>query len=48
MSELDEKTTESNLREAEPGWELLDEVDYRQHSRRVLVAARKLVEGAFE
>jgi ubiquinone/menaquinone biosynthesis C-methylase UbiE len=41
MSDLDEKTAESNLREARAWLGLLDGVDYLQHSRRVLVAARK-------
>jgi len=40
-SGLDEKTAESNLREARAWLGLLDGVDYLQHSRRVLVAARK-------
>jgi ubiquinone/menaquinone biosynthesis C-methylase UbiE len=42
MRELDEKTAESNLREARAWLGLLDGVDYMQHSRRVLIAARKL------
>src|SRR5262249_34625218 len=41
ISGLDEKTAESNLREARAWLGLLDGVDYLQHSRRVLVAARK-------
>ena len=41
MRELDEKTAESNLREARAWLGLLDGVDYMQHSRRVMVAARK-------
>jgi ubiquinone/menaquinone biosynthesis C-methylase UbiE len=41
MSGLDEKTAESNLREARAWLGLVDGVDYLQHSRRVLVAARK-------
>lgn len=41
MSGLDEKTAESNLREARAWLGLLDGVDYLRHSRRVLVAARK-------
>ncbi len=45
MRELDEKTAESNLREARAWLGLLDGVDYMQHSRRVLIAARKLPEG---
>jgi ubiquinone/menaquinone biosynthesis C-methylase UbiE len=44
MREVDEKTAESNLREARAWLGLLDGVDYMQHSRRVLVAARKLAE----
>jgi len=42
--ELDEKTAESNLREARAWLGLLDGVDYMQHSRRVMVAARKIAE----
>jgi ubiquinone/menaquinone biosynthesis C-methylase UbiE len=42
LRELDEKTAESNLREARAWLGLLDGVDYMQHSRRVLVAGRKL------
>ena len=42
MRVLDEKTAESNLREARAWLGLLDGVDYMQHSRRVLVAARKI------
>jgi ubiquinone/menaquinone biosynthesis C-methylase UbiE len=42
MHEVDEKTAESSLREARAWLGLLDGVDYMQHSRRVLVAARKL------
>ena len=38
---LDEKTAESNLREAKVWLGLLDGIDYMTHSRRVLVAARK-------
>jgi ubiquinone/menaquinone biosynthesis C-methylase UbiE len=38
---LDEKTARSNLREARAWLGMLDGVDYLQHSRRVLVAARK-------
>jgi hypothetical protein len=45
MRDLDEKTAESNLREARAWLGLLDGVDYMQHSRRVLIAARKLPEG---
>src|SRR5271168_1309074 len=41
IRELDEKTAESTLREARAWLGLLDGVDYMQHSRRVLVAARK-------
>jgi ubiquinone/menaquinone biosynthesis C-methylase UbiE len=41
MRELDEKTAESNLREARAWLGLIDGVDYMQHSRRVLLAARK-------
>jgi ubiquinone/menaquinone biosynthesis C-methylase UbiE len=44
MREVDEKTAESILREARAWLGLLDGVDYLQHSRRVLVAARKLAE----
>jgi len=44
IRELDEKTAESNLREARAWLGLLDGVDYMQHSRRVMVAARKLAE----
>jgi len=44
MRELDERTAESNLREARAWLGLLDGIDYMQHSRRVLVAARKLAE----
>jgi ubiquinone/menaquinone biosynthesis C-methylase UbiE len=40
--ELDEKTAESNLREARAWLGLLDGVDYMEHSSRVLIAARKL------
>ena len=43
-SNLDEKNARSNLREARAWLGLLDGVDYMQHSRRVLVAARKLAE----
>jgi len=39
-SVLDEKTAQSNLREARAWLGLLDGVDYMQHGRRVLVAAR--------
>jgi hypothetical protein len=42
MRVLDQKTAESNLREARAWLGLLDGVDYMQHSRRVLVAARKI------
>jgi len=41
MSGLDEKTAESNLREARAWLGLLNGIDYLRHSRRVLVAARK-------
>jgi hypothetical protein len=41
VRELDEKTAESNLREARAWLGLIDGVDYMQHSRRVLLAARK-------
>ena len=44
IRELDEKTAESTLREARAWLGLLDGVDYMQHSRRVLVAARKTAE----
>lgn len=44
VRQLDEKTAQSNLREARAWLGLLDGVDYMQHSRRVLVAARKLSE----
>jgi ubiquinone/menaquinone biosynthesis C-methylase UbiE len=40
--DLDDKTAQSNLREARVWLGLIDGVDYMQHSRRVLVAARKL------
>ena len=40
--EIDVKTAESNLREARAWLGMLDGVDYMQHSRRVLVAARKV------
>jgi SAM-dependent methyltransferase len=43
-SKLDEKTAQSNLREARAWLGVLDGVDYMRHSRRVLVAARKLIE----
>jgi hypothetical protein len=43
-SNLDEKNAQSNLREARAWLGLLDGVDYMQHSRRVLVAGRKLAE----
>ena len=39
---LDAKTAESNLREARAWLGQLDGIDYMQHSRRVLVAARKV------
>ena len=42
IRELDDKTAESNLREARAWLGLLDGVDYTQHSRRVLMVARKL------
>jgi ubiquinone/menaquinone biosynthesis C-methylase UbiE len=42
MRVLDQKTAESNLREARAWLGLLDGVDYMQHSRRVVVAARKI------
>jgi hypothetical protein len=42
--QLDEKTAESNLGEARIWLGLLDGVDYMQHCRRVLIAARKLAE----
>jgi ubiquinone/menaquinone biosynthesis C-methylase UbiE len=45
LRELDEKTAESNLREARAWLGQLDGVDYMQHSRRVLMAARKLADG---
>jgi ubiquinone/menaquinone biosynthesis C-methylase UbiE len=44
VRDLDEKTAQSNLREARAWLGLLDGVDYMQHSRRVLVVARKLTE----
>ena len=44
MGEVDVKTAESSLREARAWLGLLDGVDYMEHSRRVLVAARKLAE----
>ena len=40
--QLDEKTAQSNLREARAWLGLLDGVDYMQHSRRMLVVARRL------
>jgi ubiquinone/menaquinone biosynthesis C-methylase UbiE len=40
-SELDQKTAESNLREAKAWLGLIDGVDYLKHSRRVLMAARR-------
>ena len=40
--DLDPKTAESNLREARAWLGKLDGVDYMQHSRRVLMAARKI------
>ena len=40
--DLDDKTAQSNLREARAWLGLLDGVDYMQHSRRVLIAARNL------
>jgi ubiquinone/menaquinone biosynthesis C-methylase UbiE len=40
--EIDQRTAESNLREARAWLGLLDGVDYMQHSRRVLVVARKI------
>jgi len=42
LRDLDEKTAQSNLREAKAWLGLVDGVDYMQHSRRVLVAARRL------
>jgi ubiquinone/menaquinone biosynthesis C-methylase UbiE len=42
MRTLDAKSVESNLREARAWLGLIDGVDYTQHSRRVLIAARKL------
>jgi len=42
MREVDEKTAESNLREARAWLGLLDGIDYMQHSRRVLIVAGKL------
>ena len=44
IRELDGKTAESNLREARAWLGLLDGVDYMQHSRRVLAAARRMGE----
>jgi len=41
IRELDQKTAESNLREARAWLGLIDGVDYMRHSRRVLLAARK-------
>ena len=41
---VDEKTAESSLREARGWLGLLDGVDYMNHSRRVLIAARKRAE----
>lgn len=46
-SVLDEKTALSNLREARAWLGLLDGVDYMQHSRRVLIAARSVAEKRF-
>jgi ubiquinone/menaquinone biosynthesis C-methylase UbiE len=40
--ELDKKNAESNLREARAWLGMIDGVDYMQHSRRVLVAGRKI------
>ena len=40
--QLDEKTTESTMREARAWLGLLDGIDYMLHSRRVLLIARKL------
>lgn len=40
--EVDEKTAEATLREARAWLGLLDGVEYLQHGRRVLIAARKL------
>ncbi len=40
---MDQKTAESNLREAKAWLGLLDGVDYMKHSRRVLIAAGKRV-----
>jgi ubiquinone/menaquinone biosynthesis C-methylase UbiE len=42
---LDEKTAESNLREAKVWLGRLDGIDYMKYSRRVLVAARKSIGG---
>jgi ubiquinone/menaquinone biosynthesis C-methylase UbiE len=42
IGDLDDKTAQSNLREAKAWLGLLDGVDYMRHSRRVLIAARKL------
>ena len=44
LREVDEKTAQSNLREARAWLGLLDGVDYMQHSRRVLIAACRLAE----
>jgi ubiquinone/menaquinone biosynthesis C-methylase UbiE len=41
IRDLDEKTAQSSLREARGWLGQLDGVDYMQHSRRVLIAARK-------
>ena len=42
VRDLDEKTAQATLREAKAWLGLLDGTDYMQHSRRVLVVARKL------
>lgn len=44
LRDLNEKTAQSNLREARAWLGLLDGVDYMQHSRRVLIVARRLAE----
>jgi hypothetical protein len=44
LRNLDEKAAQLILREAKAWLGLADGVDYMQHSRRVLVAARRLAE----
>jgi ubiquinone/menaquinone biosynthesis C-methylase UbiE len=45
LEALDQKTAESNLREAKAWLGLLDGIDYMRYSRRVLLAARKPARG---